>query len=271
MDMTIPLYDQFSSDYDRFVNWERRLANELPFVEAQLDEMKAQRVLDAACGTGRHAIALAKRGYSVVGVDPSRGMIERARQAAEGHRGKLDLQFAVAGFGEFQDALHDGAVPGGFDAVLCLGSSLPHVLTREGLATALSDFGAVLRPGGLLLIQNRNFDMVLAKRERWMKPQSHTEGENEWVFVRVYDFDDDGTITFNVLTLRREGSSAWQQSVEATQLYPWRQETLLAALDEGKWGNVVCWGDMRGGAYVPAKSPNLVIAATAGIVAQSRD
>ncbi|MDY7040920.1 MAG: class I SAM-dependent methyltransferase, partial [Chloroflexota bacterium] len=79
---TVPLYDPFSSDYDRFVNWKERLAYELPFIERQLTAVGARRVLDAACGTGMHAIALAQRGYEVIGADLSAGMIERARENA---------------------------------------------------------------------------------------------------------------------------------------------------------------------------------------------
>ena len=63
------MYDSFSSDYDRFVNWPSRLEAELPFIQAQLDAAGARRVLDAACGTGRHAIALAERGYATAGAD----------------------------------------------------------------------------------------------------------------------------------------------------------------------------------------------------------
>ena len=59
------MYETFSKDYDRFVNWQNRLAYELPFIQDQLQSVNAKRVLDAATGTGMHAIALAKRGYQV--------------------------------------------------------------------------------------------------------------------------------------------------------------------------------------------------------------
>lgn len=40
-------------------------------------------ILDMGCGTGRHAVELAKRGYRVTGVDISEGMLEVARKKAE--------------------------------------------------------------------------------------------------------------------------------------------------------------------------------------------
>ena len=135
------MYDSFSVDYDRFVNWPDRLATELPFIEGQLQAVGACRVLDAACGTGMHAIALARQGYEVVGVDLSAGMIERAR--ANACVGEVNARFEVAGFGEL--AARAGT---GFDAALCLGNSLPHLLTPVDLEAALADFAACLRPGG---------------------------------------------------------------------------------------------------------------------------
>ena len=50
-DTSQPAYDAFSSEYDRFVNWDNRLAFELPFLERQLTALggpRGLRVLDAA-------------------------------------------------------------------------------------------------------------------------------------------------------------------------------------------------------------------------------
>jgi glycine/sarcosine N-methyltransferase len=92
------VYDDLSSDYDRFVDWQGRLTAELPFIERQLASVRARRVLDAACGTGKHAIALAERGYEIVGTDLSVGMVEWAR--ADAAAARIDVRFEAAGFGE---------------------------------------------------------------------------------------------------------------------------------------------------------------------------
>jgi len=285
----VPLYDALSEDYDRFVNWENRLAYEMPFIERTLREVDARRVLDVACGTGMHAIELARRGYKVVGADPSVPMIERARE--KGSVGDLapgEVRFIVAGFGELAEKLalreacpepsrrarHEQSrrvegpvlspvegVSGPFDALLCLGNSLPHALTAGDLSDALADFAAVLRPGGLLLIQNRNFDAVLARRERFMGPEAHREGDREWLFVRFYDFNIDGTITFNMVVLRRDAEGKWSQQVEATQLRPLIYSELIASLTAAGFTDIVCYGDMQGAPFDPDRSPNLVVTA----------
>jgi glycine/sarcosine N-methyltransferase len=248
------MYDEFSSDYDRFVNWPGRLAVEMPFMEAQMQAAGAKRVLDAACGTGQHALALAQSGYQVVGADLSPKMIERA--VANARAQGAPAEFLVAGFGELQARVGDG-----FDAVLCLGNSLPHLLTAADLAAALADFAACLRPGGLLLIQNRNFDRVLARHERWMEPQAHREGEREWLFLRFYDFEPDGLLRFNVVTLQRQGSGSWMQHTMASRLWPQRQAELVAALAGAGFMQVAAYGDLQGTPFDAAHSGNLVLTA----------
>src|SRR5512136_1245973 len=124
------MYDSLSKDYDYFVNWPERLAYELPFIEAQLQLVAEDRhpvkVLDAACGTGMHAIALAERGYAAAGADLSAGMIERA--VANAVSAGVQVDFQVAGFGALAGRFS------GYDALLCLGNSLPHVLSARELA-----------------------------------------------------------------------------------------------------------------------------------------
>jgi SAM-dependent methyltransferase len=253
------MYDTFSSDYDRFVNWPSRLALELPFLEKQIAPLarraRPPRVLDAACGTGMHAIALAQRGYILAGADLSSPMIDRAR--ANAATAGVSIQWEALGFGALAAAFGSA----GFDALLCLGNSLPHVLDTASLADALADFAACLRPGGLLLVQNRNFDAVLSSRQRWMEPQSHREGDREWIFQRFYDFDPDGLITFHVVTLQREGPNPWRQQIASTRLRPLRQADLTAGLMTAGFESIQFFGSLSGDAFQPQTSGNLVLVA----------
>ncbi|MGC8879048.1 MAG: class I SAM-dependent methyltransferase [Anaerolineae bacterium] len=251
----VPLYDSFSDTYDHFVNWTQRLAYEMAFIEHQLARVGAHRVLDAACGTGRHAIALAQAGYAVTGTDLSASMIERARHNAT-EMAVNQVHFVVAGFGQLRQV-----VDGYYDAVLCLGNSIPHVLTEAQLHATLADFAAVLRPGGLLLIQNRNFDAVMRVRNRWMTPQWYRQEGQEQLFIRFYDFNPDGTLTFNVLVLERKNDEGWSQRAEATRLRPWLSSELRRALEEDGFTQCTFWGDMTGSPFDVANSGDLVIVA----------
>ena len=254
------MYDQFAEDYDRFVNWKNRLDLEIPFIDTLLSEIKSEgpnpkKVLDSACGTGMHATALAKRGYDVFGADFSSAMIQKARENAKAEG--QTVHFEIAGFGTLAHTFGNQQ----FNAILCLGNSLPHLLTLHELNAALDDFADCLKEGGLLLIQNRNFDSVMPKKERWMEPQTHKEGQNEWIFQRFYDFEPDNLIQFNIVTLKRSGLSPWSSSVTSTRLKPQLRNDLVSALTTAGFANIREYGSLTGGSFLPLISSNLVLAA----------
>ena len=247
----VPLYDELAVDYDRFVNWEGRLSHELPFFTSLFEQHGVRRVLDAACGTGHHAVALAQKGYHVAGADLSAPMIARAGENASAHG--VEVSFSVAGLGGY------AALGQSYDAAICLGNSLPHLLSEAAVAEALADFAAVLRPGGLLVIQNRNFDRVWREKERFMPPQSHRDAGGEWIFVRFYDFHEE-SLTFNMLRLRRMGED-WAQSAESTDLRPIVAVDLVPALESAGFSPVTLYGSYDGSSFDPAASGDLITVA----------
>ncbi len=252
-------YDAFSDDYDRFVNWQNRLNFELPFLLENLAKLpfpaSRTRILDAACGTGMHALALAQRGFQATGSDLSAGMIERAQVNAQ--RAQLPVRFEVAGFGDLAGRFGESS----FDALLCLGNSLPHLPTPEARRTGLRDFARCLEPGGLFILQNRNFDAVMASRERAMEPAAHSEDGKEWVFLRFYNYLPDGLIEFNIVTLFRANDKPWKQAITHTTLLPLLQGDLLADLEETGFTNIQCFGGLNGSPFEPRASGNLVVTA----------
>lgn len=56
---------------------------EVDFIIEELNLRKGCRILDVGCGTGRHAVELARRGYRITGIDISSGMLAEAKEAAE--------------------------------------------------------------------------------------------------------------------------------------------------------------------------------------------
>ncbi len=254
------MYQSLSRDYDRFVNWKNRLAFEMPFITQQIAALQRSnttplRILDAACGTGMHAISLAGLGHTVSGADLVPQMVRVSRRNARDAGQKVD--FRTASFGQLAQTFPNA----GFDLLLCLGNSLPHLLSPEELSTALRDFAACLRPGGMMLLQNRNFDAVMAKKERWMDPQTHREGEREWLFQRWYDFELSGLIRFNILTLARESDSDWKPHLTSTLLRPLLKEELTAKAASAGFTNIRCFGSMQGEEFHTAESGNLILTA----------
>jgi SAM-dependent methyltransferase len=118
------------------------------FYDAQLGFARARfggapaRLLDAGCGTGRHVIALARSGHTVVGLDISPAMIARAGRKLAG---------AGLPAGLVRGDLRALPLNAQFDGILCLESPLAYFLAADDLARALAGFWRVLKPGGLVI------------------------------------------------------------------------------------------------------------------------
>lgn len=238
------MYDALADIYDRFIDWPARLARELPHLTAFLGD--ARRVADVACGTGRHANALAAHGYEVVGYDASPAALARA---------------AASGLATFHEALFGhlselGEPP--CDALLCLGNSLPHVLDRDALQATVDDFARLLRPGGRALLHLRNLPLAAAQGERWLPLRAETDADGtEWIFQRLYDFGDDGLVQFHFVVLQRPAAGAWTRRIESTALRAWTAEELREVF--AGWGAFEITGDLAGGVFEEGRSADLFV------------
>ena len=160
-----PLLDDLLSQYqptfvdrwDSLINWEKRRESEQDFFSSVLRRANAQRVLDAATGTGFHSIMLADAGFAVTSVDGSREMLSRA--VVNGDERGIPLHAVHADWCDLGKS-----ITGQFDAIVCLGSSFPHLFNEADRRSALAAFSAALKPGGLLIIDHRNFDAIRAHR-----------------------------------------------------------------------------------------------------------
>lgn len=248
----VPLYDQFATGYDLMTDWEARLKGEAGFLRHLFDRFQVRSVLDAACGTGQHAMEFARWGLEVTGTDLSRPMIDRARANA----GALPIRFLVAGLGE-----HHQKAPGPFDAVTCLGNSLPHLLDGPALDGALEDFRAVLRPGGLLLLQNNNYDAILSHKRRFMGVASREVHRTEYLFFRFFDLGPE-LVTFHVVTFVKAAGS-WSFSEDSTPQRPVLRGDLAPRLARLGFRDIALYGDCQGNRFDENTSPNLVVVARA--------
>lgn len=77
------LFENYGMKYDK-ENFVQGTIGECNFIEKEIEYNKATRILDIGCGTGRHSIELAKRGYPVVGIDLSESQLKRAKEKASG-------------------------------------------------------------------------------------------------------------------------------------------------------------------------------------------
>lgn len=115
---------------------------------------RGSHVLDAGGGPGRYAIELAERGYQVTLFDLSPALLNLARQRIA----QTDVAVQQCIKGVIEGSITDiSCFPAeNFDAVLCLGGPLSHLIEPEARKQALREFTRVMRPRALLFISVMN-------------------------------------------------------------------------------------------------------------------
>jgi SAM-dependent methyltransferase len=127
---------------------------EVDFIEKSLSVKKGSLVLDLACGNGRHAVGMARRGYRIVGVDLSLPMLARAGELAQENDQKINFIH-----GDMRELGFDKT----FDAIYCVGTSMGYfddstnIKVLEGIARAL-------KPGSPFLLEVTNRDHIIEKQ-----------------------------------------------------------------------------------------------------------
>lgn len=134
-----PRGDEYDARWRTLAARGANVHGEADLVETLLREKGRTRVLDAGCGTGRVAIELARRGFSVVGVDADAPMLAAARAKAP------ELAWLQADLADLQGGPNDE-----FDLIVLAGNVMIFVSPgTEG--RVLEQLTARLAPGGLLV------------------------------------------------------------------------------------------------------------------------
>ncbi len=152
----------FPAYYDAVINWQKRLAREMPLLE-ELARQADGRVLVPACGTGGHLVALAEAGFDVLGFDADADTVEFARQRIQAALPVID---AAKGKAEVRLLAMEAAADLGpnFAAAFCLGNALPGLSAEGQLLAAMQGVAGALKSGGIFLTQNLNYDLRCKQR-----------------------------------------------------------------------------------------------------------
>lgn len=181
----------FVDKWDDLIDWERRAEGESGFFFKLLRDHGCERILDAASGTGYHSITLAREGFNVLAADGAQEMVDKTRRNADDLG--VQLETRQADWRWLSDQLSER-----FDAILCLGNAYTHLFTHEEREQAMAEFFKVLKPGGIVVIDQRNYDSILDRgfstkhkyyyvgEEVDARPEAIT---NEYVRFR-YQFED---------------------------------------------------------------------------------
>ncbi|SEN56693.1 class I SAM-dependent methyltransferase [Lihuaxuella thermophila] len=185
-------------------------------------------ILDLCCGTGRHTISLAGRGFRVVGLDLSKTLLTRAVSDAEG----LAVPFVHG------DMRKLPFMDGSFDAVVNLFTSFGYFAKDEENEQVLREIARVLRRGGRVLIDYMNREAVKEK----LVPESVREEQGARILEKR---QIDGDFVRKQIRVKDErGERTYQECVK---MYTHEQ---MAAMME-KAGLIIdhTYGNFRGEPY----------------------
>jgi SAM-dependent methyltransferase len=152
-----PFMKTYSRYYDLIYS-DKNYEMECDFIEWCFNtfcKFKVNNILDFGCGTGNHALILAKRGYKVTGVDSSPYMIEQARKKSLNVPG---IKFLVGNINKIKfDQI--------FDACIAMFAVIDYILTNKQLITTFKTIRKIIKTGGLLI-----FDFWYAPAVLHIKP-----------------------------------------------------------------------------------------------------
>lgn len=235
-------YEEFAEKYDELVSYESRVKRESSFFKKLFSDNKS--VLDCSCGTGQRVVMFDKMGLRAIGSDLSVEMIKKARKNAEKH--DVKAVFKITNFMNLTDTFKEK-----FEAVICMGNSLPHLFSDRDLTKALSEMYKILEENGTLILQQRNYDKLTRLEKRFF-PVSIRENE---VFFYVLDYFPK-KITFNVINLETKTKKF---KVYSTEYNPIKKDHLAKLLRKAGFKNLKFYSDFEFTKFDKKNSDELII------------
>jgi SAM-dependent methyltransferase len=248
------LYDLFYADKD--------YDGEATFVHDALGRFAAgptARILELACGTGRHALVLERLGHEVIGVDYSESMLRVAGARAAGAGARATFRHGD---------LRALDVPGApFDAAVCLFDAIGYVATNEALDATFRGIHRHVRPGGLLVFEFwhaaamlRGYDPVRVRRFR--------DGATEIVRISETTLDVERQLASVSYTVFEQGAGGVYASFRETQTNRYFLVQEMARWLESAGFEPLAWFDGFSSGRVTADTWHVVAVARRGAAAR---
>jgi glycine/sarcosine N-methyltransferase len=222
------------------------------FYRELLARYQVHRVLDCACGTGKHLPLFCTLGCEVVGSDLSPAMLAQARKNLAGLGIEIPLHRV-----DYRELPQHFAHP--FDAVTCLSSSILHMPDEAQVLRAFESMRGVLRPGGILVLTQGTSD------RQWREKPRFIPAVNEPDFTRLFVIDYAGEgATYHILDIHHSDEvrdfRVWSITYPRMILRD-DQERLLKAAG---FATVTCYGNYRFQPYDTQTSQRLIVVAQKG-------
>ena len=151
-----------------FIDWPKRAAGENRFFAKMLRRYGCRDVFESSLGDGCDVITLMREGFKITANEIDHDFISQAVRniTREGLHVPPITNYNWRDTPSSLDETHD--------AVLCLGNSLTYMMTREEQEKVVYNFKDIVRSAGIVVIDHRNYDYILAERDYILKnPQGN--------------------------------------------------------------------------------------------------
>ncbi len=204
-------YDEFFKEdylqiYLPFLTEERTKA-EVDFIVEVLDIPAGSKILDLACGFGRHTIPLAKKGYDMTGLDYTEKFIQMAEEKAK--EANVQIEFLVGdmrkipfenhfvgvisyftSFGFFSDEENFEVLKGVSKALKREGKFLLDIMNRDILVKNFQAKDWERLEDGTLVLEERNWDLKTGRIKNYVTILDKKGERKRWFDVRLYTLDE---------------------------------------------------------------------------------
>ena len=181
------LFQNFANSYEKEV-FTQGTIQEVDFIEKEIAFDKTKQILDVGCGTGRHSIELARRGYKVTGFDLSDDQLTKARENAA--KAGVSIEF-------FKQDARTFNYREKFDvAIMLCEGSFPLMETDEMNFAILQNIFKSLNPGGNVIFTTLNGLFPLFHSVKDFLDENMT-GTNKTISFDLMTFRDYNEYTIN--------------------------------------------------------------------------
>ncbi len=235
----------FSEDYLKLYNHdEGKSSQEALAVVRMLQLQPGQKVLDLACGFGRHSIVLAQKGFAATAYDLSESFLKKAGELADSLGVGLDLKQ-----GDMREIPYDGE----FDAVINMFTAFGFFDSENEDLKVLDGVYRALKPGGQFLMDTVNRENALTS----LVPRRWTNENNTYMLEeRFFDYFRSRLELVNKLILP---SGEIKEATYSIRLYTLTE--MLELFNKSRLVLTDVYGDFNGDLY-SAKSPRMILVAS---------
>lgn len=253
-------HNWLAHNFDLFTDWKTRLANEIPLVVAYLKKQHAKKILDVGCGTGEHALALAKQGFTVVGIDHSDNMIAIANKKRDTlpQKVKKNVTFMKTKMEELSTASFSD-----FDAVIFMGGVITHSMKIERDIDAVRSL--LNKKKNMVIVQIPDYETLRKKNIRFSGlhfAQSTFGKQVEHVLSMFYDFRNDGLVNLNVVVIDSDGKNLHTRGIGRTVLTPFTKQQLRTLFKKKGFKRIDILKEKKSSVFEPESSKGIFLIAT---------